>query len=31
MHRRLSLAVTGWWITKATVWAVVLFLPLSLR
>jgi uncharacterized protein (DUF983 family) len=22
-------AVTGWWITKATVWAVVLFLPLA--
>jgi uncharacterized protein (DUF983 family) len=21
-------AVTGWWITKATVWAVLLFLPL---
>jgi uncharacterized protein (DUF983 family) len=21
--------VTGWWITKATVWAVVLFLPLA--
>ena len=21
-------AVTGWWITKATVWAVFLFLPL---
>jgi uncharacterized protein (DUF983 family) len=22
-------AVTGWWITKATVWAMVLFLPLA--
>jgi len=22
-------AVTGWWITKAVVWAVVLFLPLA--
>lgn len=22
-------AVTGWWITKATIWAVVLFLPLA--
>ncbi len=22
-------AVTGWWITKATLWAVVLFLPLA--
>jgi hypothetical protein len=21
-------AVTGWWITKATIWAVFLFLPL---
>jgi hypothetical protein len=21
-------AVTGWWITKATIWAVLLFLPL---
>ena len=21
-------AITGWWITKATVWAVLLFLPL---
>ena len=23
-------AVTGWWITKVAVWAVVLFLPLAL-
>ena len=22
-------AVTGWWITKDTIWAVVLFLPLA--
>ena len=22
-------AITGWWITKATIWAVVLFLPLA--
>ena len=22
-------AITGWWITKATTWAVVLFLPLT--
>jgi len=22
-------AVTGWWITKSTIWAVVLFLPLA--
>jgi uncharacterized protein (DUF983 family) len=22
-------AATGWWITKATVWAVILFLPLA--
>jgi uncharacterized protein (DUF983 family) len=22
-------AVTGWWITKDTVWAIVLFLPLA--
>jgi len=22
-------AVTGWWITKATTWAVILFLPLA--
>lgn len=22
-------AATGWWITKATIWAVVLFLPLA--
>jgi hypothetical protein len=22
-------ALTGWWITKATIWAVVLFLPLA--
>ena len=21
--------ITGWWITKATIWAVVLFLPLA--
>ena len=22
-------AVTGWWITKSTIWAIVLFLPLA--
>jgi uncharacterized protein (DUF983 family) len=22
-------AITGWWITRATIWAVVLFLPLA--
>ena len=22
-------AITGWWITKVTIWAVVLFLPLA--
>jgi uncharacterized protein (DUF983 family) len=23
-------AITGWWITKDTIWAVILFLPLAL-
>jgi hypothetical protein len=22
-------AITGWWITRVTIWAVVLFLPLA--
>ena len=28
-HRGAAVVITGWWITKAVIWAVVLFLPLA--